>query len=122
MACVLDLPIGGNELAAEGRDPRAAPACPADARRRDRLGQRVIQIVEQQPCSAIAHAELTGGLGQRARRLDALEQRDLAGTDGAPRTEIDPQPHTESAALLAHAAMLAHCEPRGPRTSVRCIL
>jgi hypothetical protein len=61
-ARVLDFPVCGNELAAERREPRTTPAHTADARRRDRLGERVVEVVEQQPRAPVAHAELAGCL------------------------------------------------------------
>src|SRR5579875_1998964 len=103
VARALDIPVRGNELATERREPRAAAAGAADDCRGDRFIEGMIEVIEQQPRATIAHAELAGRLRERAARLDALEQRDLAGADRAPRTEVDPQPHTERGALTAHA-------------------
>jgi hypothetical protein len=77
----------------------------------------MIEIIEQQPRAAVAHAELAGRLRERSARLDALEQPDLARADRAARTEVDPQPHTEGSTLLAHRLNLS--APPGKRIT-RC--
>jgi hypothetical protein len=49
----------------------------------------VIEVIEQQPGAAIAHAELACGLRQGTGPIDLLQEGDLAGADGMSRTQID---------------------------------
>jgi hypothetical protein len=100
---MLHLPVRSDELAPEISEPCAAASRAPDTRRADRLDERMVEVIEQQPGAAIAHPELAGGLRERAGRLDLLEQRDLPGSDRASGGDIDPQPHTEGGAALSHA-------------------
>src|SRR5262245_18113011 len=90
--CILDFAIRLDEGAAEVRELHAAAAAATDAGCCGTVGEHVIDVVEQQPRAPVAHSQLARRLRQRAGRLDALEQRNLAGTERAVRTQIDPQP------------------------------
>jgi hypothetical protein len=50
----------------------------------------MIEVIEQQPCAPVAHAELARGLRERAGRLDVLEEPDLSRSDRASGRKIDP--------------------------------
>src|ERR1700689_728652 len=56
----------------------------------------MIKIVKQEPRPAVAQSKLTRRLRQRARPVDMLQQRDLAGPDRACRAKIDAQTYIQA--------------------------
>jgi hypothetical protein len=86
---LLEPAVGGNQTLAERGEPGAPAPGTADAHGGRRLSEGVIEVIEQQPGAAIAHAELAGGLREGTGPIDLLQEADLAGSDGTGRTQID---------------------------------
>jgi hypothetical protein len=63
---VIDAPIPFEHFGPERRQRRPAAACPARRGRHNRLGERLIHAVEQQPCALVGHAHIARGGGDRS--------------------------------------------------------
>src|SRR3984893_1517370 len=87
----LELPIDADQLASENRQSRTPAAAAALAAHRDPLPEGHVETLEQQPGAAVAHVQVGGGLRQRAGLVDALEQRDLAWSNGLPAAKVDSE-------------------------------
>ena len=69
----------------------AAAVLAACLRGDDGSAEAPVQIVDQKPGAAVRHAHPAARLGNRAVRVDQLQQLDLARPDRATRIEIDAQ-------------------------------
>ena len=85
----LEQAIAPHQLVAGGRQRRAAPSGAARRRANGRADETTVRFIDQHPCPAIGHSELSGSRGDGAGLRDRFQQRDFAGTESertAPRT------------------------------------
>jgi hypothetical protein len=87
----------GFRVAVKGDDPpalvgqRRAPAfCAAVMRRNHRLGEKLVQFVNQQPGATLGHLVRAAGGRDRSGLLDRFQERDFARAQPAAKLEIKP--------------------------------
>src|SRR5882672_400585 len=83
--------IAAHELRAKFREPHAAAAGAAGARRRDGLAERSIEAVDEQPGTPVTHVHLARRAPDGPGLRDGLEQLDFSRSDRAMRREVDAE-------------------------------